>query len=114
MNSDHLVISEKDFKKFHRKAFYKGSKEPIPKNVPTTLGKVIALHCFVDIDHPSENVSLEIRHRSSCTVRGKTLCTDNGIWIKIYGNEVGGDLVQVLYFKLRMFGILLRGLTIIL
>ena len=118
MDPDHPEISENRFKKFDWEDFYWGSKEPIPTNIPKTLGRAVALHCFVDADHASDKVSR--RSQTGIIVFGNKAPLimyskkQNSVQTSTFGSEFMAmrqavEIVQALRFKLRMFGIPLDG-----
>ena len=37
--------------------FYRGAKEPIPKDMPEACGNVVSTHCFVDADHAGNRIT---------------------------------------------------------
>ena len=82
------------------------------------MGKIIALHCFVDADHASNKISR--RSQTGIIIFGNKAPLimyskrQNSVQTSTFGSEFMAmrqavELVQALRFKLRMFGIPLDG-----
>ena len=59
---DHPMVNKQLFKKHDWHDFYRGVKEAIPGDMPTTRGNATLTHCFVDADLAGNSV-----HRRSQT-----------------------------------------------
>ena len=53
----HPDVDESRFVKCDWQDFYRGAKEPIPRDMPEARGNVVSTHCFVDTDHAGNCVT---------------------------------------------------------
>ena len=114
------MISEDRFQKFDWEDLYPNTCEPIPLDMPIPRGKSVSTHCFVDANHTGENTTIRymtgiliflnrypiIRHNKR----------QNGVETSTFGSELTAmknsvELITVLQYKPRMFGVPIDGST---
>jgi hypothetical protein len=112
------VVDESQFTKVDWTAFYPDAMEAVPPNAPEPRGNDILVSCFVDADHAGNRVT---RHSHTGIV---IFCNrapivwyskrQNTVETSTFGSEfiaarVTVELIEALWYKLRMFGIPLDG-----
>ena len=114
------MISEDRFQKFDWEDFYPGACEPIPLDMPRPKGKSVSTRCFVDTNRAGDKTT-----RRSMT--GILICCNialiiwhskrkNGVKTARFDSEFTAmkssvELIAVLRYKLRMFGVPIDGST---
>ena len=54
---DYPRISEGRFKSFDWEDFYQGAEEQVPHDMPTSLGRSVEIHAFVDASHAADKMT---------------------------------------------------------
>jgi hypothetical protein len=115
----HPDIDEARFVKYDWHDFYRGAMEAIPGDAPKPCGNVVSTHCFVDADHAGNRVThsqtgiLLFLNRAPIVWYSKR---QNTVETSTFGSEfvamrIAVELIEALWYKLRMFGIPLDGPT---
>ena len=116
----HPKINERMFKRYDWQDFYRDVNEAILDKMPEPRGNVMTTHCFVDASHGSDSVS----RRSQTGIL--LFCNkapiiwfskrQNTVETSTFGSEFQAmkntvELVEVLRYKLRMFGVPIEEAT---
>ena len=100
--------------------FYRDAKEQVPIDMPPPCGCAVSTRCFVDADHTSNTVTrrsqtgiLIFLNRAPIVWYSKR---QNTIETSTFGSEfialrMAVEHIEVLHYKLRMFGIPIEGPT---
>ena len=115
-----LSISEDRFHKFYWEDFYRDAKKSGSDDMPHPRGKPMSTHCFEDAD----NFSDKFTRRSQKGIlifcnRAPVMCLSkkhNSVDTSTFGSEFTAlkltvELLIALRYKLRMFGVPLKGPT---
>ena len=116
----HPDIEERAFSTYEWYDFYRDAKEQVPVDMPTPRGHAVSTHCFVDADHASNTVTrrsptgiLIFLNRAQIIWYSKR---QNTVETSTFGSEfiamrAAVEHIEVLRYKLRMFGIPIEGPT---
>ena len=117
---DHPMVDERQFKRYDWHEFYRGVKEAIPGDMPTSRGNAASTHCFVDADlavnyvyRRSQTGILIFVNRAPIIWYSKR---HNTVKVSTFGSEITAmknaiELIEVLRYNLRMFGVPVDGAT---
>jgi hypothetical protein len=113
-------IDESQFVKCDWHDFYRGATEPIPGDAPEPRGNLVSTHCFVDADHAGNLITRRSQSgillfvnrapilwysKKQNTVKTSTFCSE------FVAMRIAVELIESLWYKLRMFGIPIEGPT---
>ena len=113
----HPELDERSFTTYDWYDFYRDAKEPVPGDNPAPRGQMVSTHCFVDLDHAANTVT---RHSQTGLLlfvnRGPVTWFNkrqNTVEMSTFGSEFIAmkTAVEQLRYKLRMFGIPIKGPT---
>lgn len=111
-------VDESRFPKVQWEAFYPDAMEAIPPNAPEPLGNPVILSCFVDADHAGNQVTRRSHtgiilfcNRAPIIWFSKK---QNTVETSTFGSEfvalrIAVELIEGLRYKLRMFGVPIKG-----
>jgi hypothetical protein len=113
-------IDERRFKKVDWSDIYGDVQEELPPRMPKPLGNPVELHCFVDADHAG-NLATRRSHTGIIIFINKAPIIwyskrQNTVESSTFGSEfvalrTAVELIIGLRYKLRMFGVPLKGPT---
>ena len=117
---DILLETSLMFKKHDWNDFYRGVEEAIPGDMPEPRGNMMSTHCFVDASHGSDRVTrrsqtgiLIFSNKAPILWHSKR---QNTVEASTFGSEFQAmknaiELIESLWYKLRMFGVPIDGST---
>ena len=115
---DHPQINPNRFKKYDWEEFYKGAKEDIPPDMPSSRGLPMSISVFVDANHAGNQANRRSQtgilifcnsapihwySKSQTTVESSTFGSE------FNAMRVAVEMVKALRYKLRMFGVPIEG-----
>ena len=116
----HPLISEKMFKKHDWHDFYRGVSESIPGDMPYPRGNAMSTHCFVDASHGSDRVTRRSQTGTLLFCNNAPITwfskRQNTVEASTFGSEFQAmknavEMIEVMRYKLRMFGVPIDGPT---
>ena len=100
--------------------FYRNAKEAITADAPTPRGNVVSAHCFVDADHACDRATRRFHtgvlifvNKAPILWYSKQYYTvkTSTFYSEFIALKTVNELVDALWYKLRMFGIPIEGPT---
>jgi hypothetical protein len=106
--------------KEHWQDFYQDAEEQLPPNMPEPRGKDVTVGCYVDADHAG-NLATRRSHTGIILYVNNTPVIwfskrQNTVETSSFGSEfvalrIAVEMIEALRYKLRMFGVPIRGPT---
>ena len=116
----HPDIDERAFSTYKWYDFYRDAKEQVPIDMPPPRGCAVSTRCFVDADHTSNTVTRRSQTRILIFLNWAPIVwyskRQNTMETSTFGSEfialrMAVEHIEVLRYKLRMFGIPIEGPT---
>jgi hypothetical protein len=110
--------SHRNFTDYDWQDQYPGKEDELPPGMPEALGKLVQINFFCDAAHAQDLLNRRLQTGILICVNGSPIKwyskRQNTVEASAYGSEytalrIAGEMIEALWYKLRMMGIVLDG-----
>ena len=120
LDPQHPQVDKRSFQSYDWYDFYQDPEEATPGDMPPPRGESVMMHCFVDSDHAGNMVTR--RSQTGCLLfvnrapiiwysKHQNTVETSTFWSEFIAMKTAVEQIEVLRYKLHMFGVPLEGPT---